>query len=78
VLNRGQRRVLVVERSAGNPLQGRVRAVDVTPGVAVGNLMQVEGDLRAGDVVVIRGNERLIDGQEVTIRETVGETASAE
>jgi HlyD family secretion protein len=78
VLNRGQRRVLVVERRPGNLLQGRVRAVDVTPGVAVGNLMQVAGDLSADDVVVIRGNERLSDGQAVTIRETVGETASAE
>jgi HlyD family secretion protein len=78
VLNRGQRRVLVVERSAGNAQQGRVRAVDVTPGVAVGNLMQVEGDLTADDVVVIRGNERLSDGQAVTIRQIVGETASAE
>lgn len=78
VLNRGERRVLVVERSASNPQQGRVRAVDVSPGVAVGNLMQVTGDLKAGDVVVIRGNERLSDGQAVTIREIVGETASAE
>src|SRR5690606_37218936 len=77
VLNRGQRWVLVVERSPTNPQRGPIREVKVTPGVAVGNLMQVTADpndLKATDVVVIRGNERLREGQTVIIRETVGET----
>lgn len=71
VLNRGRRQVFVVDRAAGSAQQGRVRAVDVTLGVAVGQLMQVEGSLQAGEVVVVRGNERLSEGQPVSIQENV-------
>ena len=71
VLNRGRRQVFVVDRAAGSAQHGRVRAVDVTLGVAVGQLMQVEGSLQAGEVVVVRGNERLSEGQPVSIQENV-------
>jgi RND family efflux transporter MFP subunit len=45
------------------------RAADVRPvqlGEAVGGRFEVVGGLEAGDLVVIRGNERLRPGQEVT------------
>ena len=37
--------------------------VDVTTGIADGNYIEVSGDIRPGDRVVIRGNERLRSGQ---------------
>jgi RND family efflux transporter MFP subunit len=42
--------------------------VMVTPGLAQGDVIAVNGELSAGDVVVIRGNERLRDQQPVTIK----------
>lgn len=44
-----------------------VRAVPVQLGVADGDLIQVTGGLRAGESIVVRGNERLRNGQEVQI-----------
>lgn len=51
--------------------------VPVTTGVADGELIQVTGNLKPGQQVVVRGNERLRPGQEIVI--LPGETsASAE
>jgi RND family efflux transporter MFP subunit len=44
------------------------RQVDVETGVADGDLIEVIGDVKAGDRVVIRGGERLRDGQKVLIQ----------
>jgi RND family efflux transporter MFP subunit len=66
VLN-GSRRYVFVVGSAGDRSGKTVRSVPVTLGVADAGLVQVDGDLQAGDLVVVRGNERLKDGQEVSI-----------
>jgi RND family efflux transporter MFP subunit len=42
--------------------------VAVTPGIGQGEDIEVSGDLAPGDRVVVRGNERLQPGQEVTIQ----------
>lgn len=71
VLDRGKRAVFVVDPLAADPDSGTVRSVPVTLGVAVGTWMQVDGPLRDHELVVVRGNERLKDGQPVTIRERI-------
>ena len=43
------------------------RQVMVTIGIGAGEQIEVSGDLQDGDVVIIRGNERLRPGQSVTI-----------
>lgn len=43
------------------------RRVDVELGVAEGDLIEIIGEVKAGDRLVIRGGERLRDGQKVTI-----------
>ena len=50
---------------------GKVRPVSVRLGVADGRLIEVHGDIKAGDRVVVRGNERLRPGQDVIITETL-------
>lgn len=68
VLNASRRYVFVVESSGSDASSATVRSVPVTLGVADAGLIQVEGQLRAGDRVVVRGNERLQDGQDVSVR----------
>ncbi len=46
---------------------GTVEELVVTPGVAMADLVEVRGALAAGDRLVVRGAERLSDGQTVTI-----------
>ncbi|MEE4218742.1 MAG: efflux RND transporter periplasmic adaptor subunit [Xanthomonadales bacterium] len=45
------------------------RQVQVTAGVGQGDYIEVSGEVSAGDRVVVRGNERLQPGQEVSIME---------
>jgi RND family efflux transporter MFP subunit len=45
------------------------RQVTVTTGIGAGDLIEVSGDVHDGDVVIIRGNERLRPGQSVMIME---------
>jgi RND family efflux transporter MFP subunit len=54
--------------------QGTVEELDVTPGVAVSDLVEVQGALSPGDRLVVRGGERLSAGQPVRI---LGELARA-
>ena len=54
---------------SGRARRGGVRRVAVDLGVANAGLIQIRGNLQAGDQVVIRGNERLFDGQQVSYRE---------
>ena len=67
VLNGPRRSVLIVELIAPSGTRGHVRVVPVRLGVASGELIQVEADIEAGDLVVVLGNERLVDGQEVVV-----------
>ena len=59
ITNQGKRFVYVVEDGTAN-----IRPV--TLGMAVGNRFEILGGLKAGEIVVIRGNERLQPGQKVT------------
>ncbi len=73
VLNERDRAVFVVDldkdRSSGGLMTGVVRKVAVELGVALGNKIQVSGELSAGQLVVVVGNERLVPGTRVSIVE---------
>ena len=47
--------------------KGTVEELLVTPGVTVANLVEIRGAVAAGDRLVVRGGERLTDGQSVRI-----------
>ncbi|MCP4786529.1 MAG: efflux RND transporter periplasmic adaptor subunit [Fuerstiella sp.] len=70
VLNGSRRYVFVVEPAAAGESSATVRVVPVTLGVSDAGLVQVDGALKAGDVVVVRGNERLKHGQDVLVSVT--------
>ncbi len=72
VLNGDERAVFVFEGNlpAGEgslKASGVVRKVEVDLGVAVDGMIQVRGDLDEGDLVVVIGNERLVDGAKVSV-----------
>ncbi len=71
VLGAGRRVVYVVDESKKI---ATVRPVPVTTGVADGALIQISGEIRAGQRVVVQGNERLRAGQKVVISNTVNAT----
>jgi RND family efflux transporter MFP subunit len=58
-------RIFIFEPDAADASRGKVRLVPVELGVAEGGLIQMKGDLAAGESVVVEGNERLRPGQEV-------------
>lgn len=70
-------RVYVVDIDPKQPQRGQFREIPVEIGVAEGSLIQVRGALKAGDVVIVRGNERLVVNpkepakQVVSILETI-------
>ncbi len=53
--------------------ENTAKRVDVELGAAEGHFIEVTGDVNPGDSVVIRGGERLRDGQPVTISTLTGE-----
>ncbi len=73
VLNGTDRSVFIVDRDSpgelndGQEVTGTVRKVSVDLGVAIDDLIQVQGDIRADDLVVVVGNERLIPNSPVRI-----------
>lgn len=67
--------VYVVDPGAENQRQGKARAVPVQIGIAEGRLIQVKGNLKPGEQVVIRGNERLRPGQDVVVSEILAPDA---
>lgn len=73
VLNENERDVYVVEpleqslAEGAVPKQGIVRKIPVQLGVAVGGMIQVTGAVKAGQYVVVLGNERLTDGSQVEV-----------
>jgi len=68
VLSQGKRRVFIVDPDPKKPDEGIAREVTVDLGIASGSLIQVSGKIKAGQPVVIVGNERLVDGQRVLLR----------
>jgi RND family efflux transporter MFP subunit len=48
----------------------KARRIRVTTGIGEGDWIEVRGPIQEGDRVVIRGNERLRPGQEVSVRES--------
>lgn len=50
--------------------EGTARRATVSTGIGQGDWIEVAGPVQAGDRVVVRGNERLRDGQTVEIRES--------
>ncbi|MEM9301417.1 MAG: efflux RND transporter periplasmic adaptor subunit [Pseudomonadota bacterium] len=55
--------------------EGTARRVSVETGLAMGEFIEIVGDLAAGDRVIIRGNERLRPGQKVSILRSGGSAA---
>ena len=56
----------------------KARRVAVSTGLASGDRIEVKGPINPGDRVVVRGNERLRDGQQVAIQGAPPATASAD
>ncbi|MBT8132186.1 MAG: efflux RND transporter periplasmic adaptor subunit, partial [Gammaproteobacteria bacterium] len=48
--------------------ENKAERVSVMPGVGAGDLIAVSGELRTGDTIVIRGAERLREGQDVVVK----------
>jgi HlyD family secretion protein len=68
VLGGAQPVVFVVEGATENGQAGKVVPVPVQVGVADGGMIQVTGPIKAGQLVVVQGNERLRPGQDVAIQ----------
>jgi membrane fusion protein, multidrug efflux system len=56
--------------------EGKARQLFVTTGRSEGERIEVNGPVKEGDPVIIRGNERVRDGQEVEVVPLSGEGAS--
>ena len=67
VLGGPQPTVFVVDAASEGSLDGKARPVAVSLGVPSGSWIQVTGSLKPGEKVVVRGNERLRPGQDVSI-----------
>ena len=64
VLNQGAASIYVVDHSGD---QARVREEPVKTGRSNGNWIEISGKIEEGDEVVVQGNERLRNGESVTI-----------
>jgi RND family efflux transporter MFP subunit len=64
--------VFIFEAKANEPGAGTVKPVVVTLGQPSEGMIEVSGPLQPGQMVVVRGNERLFPGQEVHVQETLG------
>lgn len=71
VLGGPQPMVYVVQTSSPGDKLGKANPVPVQVGIADGNLIQVTGPLQAGELVVVKGNERLRPGQDISIQATI-------
>jgi len=67
----GPKPVIFVLDAAPGAKQGQVRPVAVQLGTSIGNLIQITGDLKPGQLAVVQGNERLKSGQNVQIKSVV-------
>jgi multidrug efflux pump subunit AcrA (membrane-fusion protein) len=73
----GVQPVVFVVDAATDSKQGKVRPVPVKIGFADGSMIQVSGDIQAGQLVVVQGNERLQPGQVVQIQRMQSEPEGA-
>jgi RND family efflux transporter MFP subunit len=71
VLGGPQPLVYIVEGATADAAAGKAVPVPVQIGVADGRLIQVTGSVKAGQLVVVQGNERLQPGQDVAIQRTI-------
>ncbi|HEY3391334.1 MAG TPA: efflux RND transporter periplasmic adaptor subunit [Lacipirellulaceae bacterium] len=71
VLGGPQTIVYVVDTTSRDAKQGKARPVPVQLGEAQGNLIQVIGGLRPGELVVVLGNERLRPPYDVNIQQVI-------
>jgi multidrug efflux pump subunit AcrA (membrane-fusion protein) len=67
VLGGSSRTVYVFDPDPSDPDKGKVRPVPVEVGREDRGLVEVRGDLRPGQLVVIEGNERVRPGQDVAV-----------
>jgi multidrug efflux pump subunit AcrA (membrane-fusion protein) len=65
VLGQAKPTVYVVDRGSESDRTGKVRAVTVETGLDVQGFVEVRGELKPGELVVIEGNERRRPGEEV-------------
>ena len=56
-----------IENVTVTVIDGKAVAKPVSTGLAYQEYVSVSGDLKMGDVAIVRGNERLQDGQAVSI-----------
>ncbi|HDY68976.1 MAG TPA: hypothetical protein ENH85_14450, partial [Candidatus Scalindua sp.] len=61
VVRRGGREFIYLE------VDGKVTEVTIRTGIAYKNLIQIMGEVKPGHDVVVRGNERLLDAQNVQV-----------
>ena len=75
------RDALVLRRNGASVFRvgddGLVQRISVLAGSADGDLIEVSGDLKAGDTIVVRGAERLRPGQRVMVLNTDTEAGNA-
>jgi len=57
--------------------ENNARRVNVAVGIGSENMIEVKGPIQPGDRVVIRGNERLREGQAIEVIRDAGATESA-
>ena len=62
----------------GGGIEGAARAVSVRTGRGTGERVEVIGELNEGDIVVVRGNERLMPGQPVVVETSDARVSSQE
>ena len=67
----GTQPMVFVVATVPDGTSGKVAPVPVQVGVADGGLIQVTGPLKAGQLVVVQGNERLQQGQDVAIQRMI-------
>jgi RND family efflux transporter MFP subunit len=63
--------IYVVRQKSPKDDTGKAVPVSVRLGIAYGSLIEVEGELKAGDLVVVRGNERLTPMADVKITDRI-------
>ena len=76
VLGGPQPVVYVVQGATADGETGKAVPVPVEVGVADGGLIQVTGPVKAGQLVVVQGNERLQPGTDVAIQRTIPSPAA--
>src|SRR5690606_6591275 len=67
VLETGSQAVFVIDGATAEGDSGVVKRLPIEFGIATGSLIEVKGDLKPGQLVVVEGNESLTPGQQVVI-----------